>query len=218
MRAWAIWMAASIVGTAQFGCGSSDSGGGGNATCSAFTDCGGVIEGTWTISGVCPEGDLAQEMFQESKLPAACADLYQSATVSASGTDTFAGGTETANVTIVTSAKVHMTAACVSAQAGGTPVTLSQPICDAAGTQMSPADTTGASTTTATCKLAGSACDCDLVSTVHVASTNTYTTAGSILTDTTDNTTKEYCVSGTTVKVREANAIGTVAMQYTAHK
>ena len=218
MRTWAIWVAASIVGMAQFGCGSSD---GGNATCSAFTACGGVIDGTWTISGVCPEGDVAQAMFVESGLPAACADLYQSANVSASGTDTYAGGTETPNVTIVTNAKVHMTAACVSAQAGGSTVLLSQPICDLLGTQLVPTDTTGISTTTATCKLAGAACDCDLVNTAHITQPGTYTTAGNILTDTTDPqkpTTQEYCVSGTTLRVRDTRVGGPVAMQFTAHK
>jgi hypothetical protein len=219
-KTWNQFVIAALWGVLQVGC-NDDGHSGSSGTCAGgFAACGGDITGTWTLDGVCSEGNLAEAMFKESGLPAACSGLYQSAVMEASGTVTFDNGVETANVSIITMVKVHVTAACISSQTGGVTVTsVSQSVCDAMETSMSSTTGTDGGNSTATCTLAGSACDCSLVyDSGSVQETNNYTISGNTINNTDSNKSQEFCVTGDTLKVREETSTQGIAMQYTAHK
>lgn len=210
---------AALVGTVVLGCDDDSSSGSAGTCTNTFAACGGDISGTWTIDGACVEGDLPQAMYQMSDFPAACEGMYQSADFDVSGTSTFANGTQTSMVHLVLTAKMHVTGECLSAIAGTT-VPMSQAICDAFATQITGQGQTGSpESTTATCTLGSSACDCTIVQdNGNVNETQSYTVSGSTLTFPADGSTQQFCVSGTTATVREQTSWDGVAIQYTAHK
>jgi hypothetical protein len=217
---WQQIMVAALWGLLQVGC-NDDGHSGSSSTCGGgFAACGGDIAGTWIIDGVCTEGNLAEAMYKESGLPAACSGLYRSATMEASGTVTFDKGVETANVNVITTVKVHVTAACISSQAGGVTVSaLSKSVCDSMATSMSSTEGTDAVNRTASCTLTGSACDCSLViDSGSVEDENNYTTSGNTITNTDSNKSQEFCVADDTLQVREETSTQGIAMRYTAHK
>jgi hypothetical protein len=102
-------------------CGGAAGGGGGNTTgagtCNAAAACGGTLDGSWQVDGVCIEGDLSSALVASQNLPAACSNIVQSVTPTMTGTVTFADGMETDNFTQTISATVLYTEACMSADA-----------------------------------------------------------------------------------------------------
>jgi hypothetical protein len=141
-------------------------------------------------------------------------------TVDASGTVTFANGVETNNIKLTETAEVRITAECISAILGGTKITLSQDVCELFAKEgASEATADDPSSSSMTCKFANSACECTSKSSSGIEEeTMAYTTSGNVLTNTDDGSTLEYCVSGSTLSVRDKNAIGDVALRFTAHK
>jgi hypothetical protein len=187
---------------ASVGCSSSSTSNAGG-TCSAAAPCGGTLDGTWTVTSVCAEGNLAATMNQQLGLPAACDNTFQSVTLGASGTVTFANGMETDNLTQTMDANLVFTAACESAVANQT-VTLTSSTCTTIQQSLTSASS---SFTTANCSLSNGSCVCtasyDQQSSTTPAS---YTVSGSIVTYTgTDpDPSIDYCVSGTTLTARQA--------------
>jgi hypothetical protein len=201
-----------IAGTVvvQLGCGGGD--GGTIATCGTFSPCGGDITGTWTIDGLCIEGDVASLMGQSSDMPAECKDAIKSLTMKASGTLTYANGVETSNVTMNMAGHYVYSAACISAMAGGTTVPVTQAVCDAASSS------TGADGPQIACKLAGGGCDCTMSMTDTTNETADYTVSGSTLSYTDGSDGAEFCVSGKALTVRPLTDVGEPGIQMKLHR
>ena len=214
------WAALGVFGVA-WGCDSGNTGGGftsdagvggaggtgsnvggsgntGNTTCSAAAPCGGTVDGTWQLDGVCVEGNLVAAMNATSGLPAACSTLFQTATLSGTGTVTFANGTETDNITQDMTTTAVYTSACASAIAG-TAVTLNASLC--ATMQSSAAGQTGV--TSASCSFVGSNCNCSIVYQSVTATSQAYSISGSTIMYTNGSDPIDYCVSGTTLTARQ---------------
>ncbi len=102
------------------GCSGSSSGSRNEAvSCGGVPQCGGTVDGKWQLDSVCLEGDLATALDANLSLPPACSHTIETASISASGTVTFATGTETDDLTGTMTANAVYTAACESAIAGG---------------------------------------------------------------------------------------------------
>src|SRR5512133_3976740 len=171
MNAYLALFTFSMTGLMLCGCGG-DSSSEKTAACGAFSGCGGDLEGTWTLDGTCPEGDLDALMMAQSDAPAACKDMFRNVRMDIAGTITYAGGTETIEGTSTTHVNALYTAACISAMAGQTVTSLNQQACD--GAEQGAAENGG----TATCALVGSACECDMTIVQELQDTGSYTTAG----------------------------------------
>ncbi len=187
------WAQLVALGGIAWGCSSSNSSGGA-AACSAAAPCGGTVDGTWTLDSVCVEGNLVAAMNATSGLPAACSSLFQSATLSGSGTVTFANGTETDNITQNMTATAVYTPACASAAAGAT-VTLSASVCSTLQSTM--AGQSGVSS--ASCSFSSGNCNCSLVYQTVNATSQSYSVSGSTITFTNGDNPIDYCVSGATL-------------------
>jgi len=182
------------------GCSSSSTTGGTGATCNAAAPCGGSLDGTWSFTSLCVEGDLVAAMNQRMGLPAACDNTIQSATMSASGTVTFASGTETDNFTETTDVTLSFTAACESAVAGQ-PVTLTASTCATA--QQSLLSASGGFTT-ANCSLSNGACACTAsMESPAPTAPQSYTVSGNVISYAAGDPIS-YCVSGTTLTGHQA--------------
>jgi hypothetical protein len=185
----------------QLGCGGGDGGGGGIPTCSAFTACGGDLKGKWAVDGICMEGDLEAAMAGMEELPAECGDMYKDISMKMSGTVEFANGTQTSDVTMETKLKFTYTSACLSAMSG-TSMTMTQALCDKAASSYD--DGEGP---TVACSFTGGACACTMSMNKHEQSATGYTVSGNTFT-TEDGDDVEYCVSGTTLTVRDQSSDG----------
>jgi len=197
------------VGIPLSGCGG---GGGGVPTCSAFTACGGELDGQWAIDGVCTEGDLSEAMLSSSDLPAECKNALQSVSVQMSGTLTYASGTETSDIKMTMKAKYTFTAACISAMAGMT-VPMSQEACSAAGSVGSG----DPEAPVVSCSLAGNACSCTMTMDMQGADMDTYTVSGSTIIYSGGDT-AQFCVSGNNLTMRHISDGEVPAMQVKAHR
>jgi len=187
---------------ASAGCSSSSTSNAGG-TCGAAAPCGGTLDGTWTVTSVCAEGNLAATMNQQLGLPAACDNTFQSATLGASGSVTFANGMETDNLTQTMDANLVFTAACESAVAKQT-VTLTPATCTTI--QQSLTSSSG-SFTTANCSLSNGSCVCTASYDKQSPTTPmSYSVSGSTVTYTGTNPDPpiDYCVSGTTLSASQA--------------
>jgi len=198
------------------GCGSnSSSSGTPGKVCSAVAPCGGALEGTWQLDTTCDEGNLAAAMASQQNLPAACNNLFQSASPTLTGTVQFAGGMETDTLTTTLNATVLYTSACVSALSGTT-VALNATICSILG----PSLTGSGGFTTATCTFASGGCSCAVSMTSQSDTTaQPYTLSGNTIVYTSGSDPMDYCVSGTTLTTRGAVAgLSGVTFVTTAHK
>jgi len=203
-----------LLGVALWGCGGGGNGsstcsgglcggtggGGGNPTgCNAAAPCGGILDGTWQVDGVCVEGDLAAAMLAQLNLPADCHNLFQSTTATRTGTVIFADGMETDNSSLVVDASALFTEACASADVGYA-IVMGTAACNSLG----PVLVSSQQFTTAICSLAGSNCACSvskrwptpIAPQAYVVSGNTITYPGG-------GNSLDYCVSGTTLTTRE---------------
>lgn len=209
MNAYLALFTLSMSGLMLCGCGG-ESSSGKAAACGAFSACGGELEGTWTLDGSCPEGDLDALMMKQSNAPAACKDMFRDVTMEFTGTLTYAAGTETIDGTSTTHVNALYTAACISAMAGQTVTSLNQQACD--GAEQGAADNGG----TATCTLVGSACECDMTIVETLQGTESYTTAGGAITYS-DGSSASYCVTGSKLTLRGEVDAG-FYMQQTMHR
>jgi hypothetical protein len=118
------------------------------------------------------------------------------------GTVTFANGMETDNLTETASVRFVFNSACVSALAGQT-VAMSATICSAMGQGLM----SDPKVTSANCSLAGSNCDCSMSNQSQSPTTpQAYVVSGNTVTYPSGSGPMDYCVSGTTLTVRETDS------------
>ena len=151
------------------------------ATCAAFTPCGGDVEGTWDYAEGC-----VTDPFNEVRATCPSATL-ENLTVKGQGFVTLNAGEAARNLTLSGSGVLNVPAACVS----GT-------------TCNSIAATLSATGATATCADADGGCRCDASLKKVIKESTTYTLSGNTLV--TNGRTYEYCVSGSTLQHRETGS------------
>jgi hypothetical protein len=186
-----------LVTLALAGCG----GGSGSGSCSGLAACGGVIEGTWAIDSMCIAGDVLGAMSSSMGLPSACSGVLKSFSFeNPSGTLTYAGGNETANLSIGMRMEMAYNSACASAMAGTT-ITVDATICAAMQQQLQ-SDPTYSS---ATCSFSNGACDCVVKSQNTSTGVTGYTTSGSTIQYTDGSDPADYCVSDPKLTERQVS-------------
>jgi hypothetical protein len=201
-----------VGGTGALGCGGGSGGGG---TCNAVSPCGGSVEGSWQIETTCAEGDLDAAMLASASAPSACNSLFQDFALDSAGTVTFSNGTENDDVTMSMKGNVVYTPACLSALGGGAAVTLTTTSCANVGSGL----TSSGQFSSATCSLANGACACAVVMTKTARTTQAYAISGTQITyQDPKQSPMDYCVSGTTMTVRQSLGIGTVKAVNTLRK
>jgi hypothetical protein len=194
------------------GGGSGGGGGGGAGSCNMNPTCGGTLDGTWQMDTTCAEGDVAQMMAGQLSLPAACNGLFQTATLSLTGTAKFANGMETDNLTMTTDAKVLYTPACVGA-ISRTTVTLTADIC----TTMQSNLLKNGTFSSASCAFTGGNCACSVSNQQQSPGTPVaYTVSGGTISYTDGSSPMNYCVQGTTLTARQLDS--GLTLFNTAHK
>lgn len=172
------------------------------ASCTGVAPCGGVLDGTWQIDSSCTDGNLAAQI--NAGLPAECSSMCESATISQSGTVTFANGVETPNVSTQVVLIQLYTSACLSA-IDGAPITMTDSICSA----LQVSSTSGGTTTNATCSFSGGACLCVTISQSQTSAPIGYSASGTSITYSNGDSPTDYCVSGS--QLTESQAFGTSA-------
>ena len=192
--------------------GGGGSGGGAPGSCKMTPNCGGTLDGTWQIDTTCVEGSIVKMMADQQNLPSACNSLFQTATLSLTGTAAFANGMETDNLTMTIDATVLYTSACVSA-IGGTTVTLTAALCSSLQSKLlSSGDFSSAS-----CSFTGGNCACSVASQKQSPTTaQAYTVSGSQISYPSGSAPMDYCVEGTTLTVRQLDS--GLTLFNTAHK
>jgi hypothetical protein len=174
--------------------------------------CGGTLDGTWQIDTTCVEGSIVQMLADQQALPAACDGLFQSATLSLTGTAKFAGGMETDNMTMTIAATVLYTSTCVSA-IGGTTVALTAALC----TSLQSSLLSSGTFTSASCSFTGGNCACSVSNQQQSPATpEAYTVSGGQISYPSGSSPMDYCVQGTTLTVRQQDS--GLTLFNTAHK
>jgi hypothetical protein len=112
-----------------------------------------------------------------------------------SGTVTYSGGTESADISVTLAFQVRVTQACATAIASGTTVTLSASVCS--GLQQSFATQSGVSS--ATCTYASGECQCQVNENKTSVTSASYTVSGTNIVYTDGDAPVGYCVSGDTL-------------------
>ena len=191
-----------VLGALMWGCGGSSSTSGAGA-CTEATPCGGALDGTtWQLDSVCTIGGVAAALNQaEFPWTAACSGAVTSASLSATGTVSFANGTQTNNVTTITQGTMVLTPACAGAMGGVTITTLDASTCTLIGQEIS--STAG---DTGTCTLAGSNCSCSVTITGTDTTSTSYTISGTSVTYANGDNPTDYCVSGSSLSASQALA------------
>ncbi|MHB8872102.1 MAG: hypothetical protein ACYC8T_00300 [Myxococcaceae bacterium] len=140
------------------------------ASCAAFTPCGGEVVGSWSYAEGCVEDPFP---VIKSLCPAA---TYESLTVNAKGTLSFGSGTATRNVTLSGNGVLKVPAACAGSS------------CAALGATLTIAGIAS------TCSASGSAgdCQCTFSAKQVIDEATPYTLSGNSLT--TNGRVYEYCV------------------------
>lgn len=205
MKTQTLLAVAVVAAMTQFGCKDESSSG---SSCAAFSACGGELTGTWTLDDVCIEGDVGEVLKTELALPDECDSFAKSVKVSVAGTLEFTNGEQTTNLTRTTTAQA--TQACLSAKAGTT-VPMMQAICDTLEAEM-----TTKLGDTVTCSLGSNACDC--TATLFIELLDPYTVSGGTVTYTDDATTRDFCVSGTSLTSRDVSWYKDLPALFTAHR
>jgi hypothetical protein len=178
-------------------CGNSDDKKG--ASCAAPAACGGTLDGTWQLDSSCVQGDEVALLNATPGNPAACSTLFQKASDSASGTVTYANGTQTSNVTKTSKYDVLYTQACVAALRGAM-ITLDATAC--ATVQQSAIDS--GNYTRVSCSYSSAGCPCTFVSQSTDTSTVNYTVSGTSIVYANGDPPADYCVSGNTMTLTVA--------------
>jgi hypothetical protein len=186
--------------------GASGVGGGGNM-CSAFTPCGGSIEGMWTVQDICIENaaDLAGMAIDDP----ACSNLFVSAQTGGSGTMTFQAGTASSTALLTMELHVVWTLPCLRAASGVQTVDLA-PTC--ANIDQNYAD--NPEFTSGSCMVVGQTCDCVVTAEQDFALGDSYTVQGSQITFAGDPSRTNFCVSGSMLQLgsMDGEATGTVTL------
>jgi hypothetical protein len=172
------------------GCGGGSGSGG---ICSGLDPCGGDIEGTWAIDSMCIAGDVVAAMSGGFGLPSACNGALKSfAFENPTGTITYAGGYETADLTVTMSMAMDYTSACASAMVGSA-VTLDATLCDLLQQEL----LTSGNYSSAACSFGGGACHCAVKGEQTSSGVTGYTASGHTIQYTDGSASMDYCVSGT---------------------
>lgn len=179
------------------------SSGGGNA-CLSFFACGGDPTGTWNVSTLCFNGDLNAELFAETNLPADCSLLFQNATLTGTGTLTYANGAETLNIAATISVTAQYTEPCLSAVTGQNS-TMDLTTCSELQNQWA----NQINVKSASCSLIGTTCRCSITETKPLDSVNDYTISGNSL-EYVKGDSADYCVSGASMTLRKQGLLGTL--------
>lgn len=192
---WTVWVGLCSGAMSLGGCGGDES----SNACGNSAGCGGDVVGTWAITSTCVKVDAVQMMGSMG-----CPGITSSdASVDMTGTVTYeAGGTFRSNVTLNVSVTVSVPASCLMQQ--GTTLTCAQ-LQD--GLE-------GSSTTFASISCTGSSgCSCVAqLGRQQQASSGTYTTSGSTLTQSAAGNDPErnaYCVNGNTLTLSPDPSSGT---------
>jgi hypothetical protein len=171
------------------GCGGGSGSGG---VCSGLDPCGGDIEGTWAIDSMCIAGDIVAAMSGDLGLPSACSGALTSfAFENPSGTITYAGGYETANLTITMSMAMTYNSACASA-AAGTTVTVDATLCSLLQQDL----LASSDYSSVACSFGGGACHCAVKGEQTSSGVTGYTVSGNTIEYTDGSDPMDYCVSG----------------------
>jgi hypothetical protein len=192
------WMLAVSLAFGQLACGGSDGEGPIMPTlCTeAFTACGGDPLGMWSISGSCLDGDLAAAI--NGTHTAACMSQTTAADVKVTGSLNYMGAAPDTlavyNATVTTRSTESISPACATEAYGVT--TLDAAACTQIQTTIKNSDPELMAETTVSCSLAGTNCDCRItIADVQMAQ-NFVTVTGSNIVES-DNTTYDFCISGT---------------------
>jgi hypothetical protein len=178
-----------VIGVTIIGCGSSSGGGGGSnaaASCGMVAACGGDVVGAWTIQAGCAS------IMNAPSIPNCPNAKAQDATVTASGTTTFNSDmTYTSDTTESASETVVIPTSCLSS--GGMTVS-----CQTLGQILGGALMSDAGTTTASCTMSGSNCNCMIGGSTSSHTTGKYSLSGNMITTTPQGgmpSTADYCVA-----------------------
>jgi hypothetical protein len=173
------------------GCGGGSGKGG---VCIGLDPCGGDIEGTWAIDSLCIQGDVIASVTASMNMPAACNGALKDFTFeNPTGTVSYAGGYESANVTVATSVEMDINSACASALSG-TPVTVDATLCSLLQGNLLGSNSPYSG---ATCTFGSGACQCALQGEEASTDVTGYTVSGHTITYTDGSAPADYCVSGT---------------------
>ena len=195
-------MLAALLALGQLACGSSSETGPikGTLCTDTFTACGGDPTGTWTVVGVCLDGDLAAA--ENGLRSAACATQTTGADVSATGSAMYTAATASADAVVIYNETTtersteSISPACATDSYGVTTL-------DANGcAQIQTTLKNGDAEKTVACSLSGGNCDCR-VTIMHVSKVqNLITITGSNIVES-DDTTYDFCVTGNTMLQRQ---------------
>jgi hypothetical protein len=197
-------------GTKGSDAGTSGSAGSGG-TCQAAAPCGGDLEGTWEVTSVCTNGDMAMMMVASmgsgAGLPEGCKDLFQDFTIDMKGTIVFEQGLMTSTLDRTLKGREHITPTCLTAL--GAPFTsFTESSCSDMESDLALAEDPN----TATCTLKAGNCDCDFTSASDgLPEDNNYILSGNQVVDPEGQASPmDYCVSGNTLTLIQstANAAG----------
>jgi hypothetical protein len=204
-EAWVL--AVLLMALGQLACGSSgDTGPITSTLCTeTFTACGGDPTGTWSVAGVCLDGDLAVAM--NSQRSAACTTQTTGADVSATGSAIYTAMTASADAVVIynetTTARSteSISPACATESFGVTTL-------DASGcTQIQTMLKNNDPEKTVACSLSAGNCNCR-VTLVHKKNVqNLFTMTGSNIVE---DTTYDICITGSTMLQKQTLA-GTVS-------
>jgi hypothetical protein len=116
------------------------------------------------------------------------------------GTVTFAAGTITHDVEETWKGTVHLQRGCIEDMLGVEVETVTAAVCQ----RMEGQPVTGGPSSSASCKLVSGSCDCDMVGVRKDTSTESYRIEGNqIVRPSGEGLGEDYCVSGTTLKLKE---------------
>jgi hypothetical protein len=173
--------------------------------CLGFFACGGDISGTWMVDSMCLNDDLSTELLSELNLPSECSEFFQNATVSTTGTLTYANDNETAKLTETLAITVEYTDLCLSALVGQTTL-MDLSACNDMQNQLA----TRADVRAVTCSLVGTTCMCSLTEKRVIDTLTGYVANGTSLAYITGDS-ADYCVSDSTLTLRKTGLVGSLS-------
>ena len=203
------WVLAALLAFGQLACGASSETGPvkGTLCTETFSACMGDPTGTWTVAGVCLDGDLAAA--QNGLRSPACAMHTTGAALSATGTVMYTAAAAGADPVVIYKETMDerstesISPACATEAYGVATL-------DAAGcTQVQTMLQTGDATKKVVCSLSGANCDCRITNMRPRMVQNLFTVTGSRIVES-DDTAYDICITGSTMLQKQTRA-GTVS-------